>query len=231
MSGPLASQVAGGGRLTGAQVLRLPPAARMAYQNAYVHSLRPVFYAAAGVAACGFLLSLLLPEQPLRDSAATSTGLEDGLAAPRSPDSLAEIERALTKVTTRDERIRFRQRIAERAGVEISPGAIWALVRIEEHGATKARAMAEQDGVEPSRVSAVVEELHARGLIAGEDGGGELTAAGRDHTERILAARRELLVEALADDNADRSPELEALLRRLARELSGEPPAAATAAA
>jgi EmrB/QacA subfamily drug resistance transporter len=231
LTGPLARQVAAGGRLTGAQVVRLPPAGRAAYQHAYVHSLEPVFAMAAGVAAFGFVLSLFLQERPLRDSAATSTGLEDGLAAPRSPDSLAEIERALTKVTTRDERIRFRQRIAERAGVEISPGAIWALVRIEEHGATRARAMAEQDGVEPSRVSAVVEELRARGLIAGEDGGGELTAAGRDHTERIITARRELLVEALADDSADRSPELEALLRRLARELSGEPPAAATPAA
>jgi DNA-binding MarR family transcriptional regulator len=212
-------------------VLRLPPAARIAYQNAYVHSLRPVFYAAAGVTAVGFLLSLLLPERPLRDSAATSTGLDDSLAAPRSPDSLAEIERALTRVTTRDERTRFRERIAERAGVDISPGAIWALVRIEEHGAGRARAMAEQDGVEPARVTAVVDELRERGLIAGEDGGARLTAAGREHTERIISARRELLLEALADDSADRSPELEALLRRLARELSGEPPAAATAAA
>ena len=116
-----------------------------------------------GVAAFGFVLSLLLPERPLRDSAATSTGLEDGLAAPRSPDSLAEIERALTKVTTRDERMRFRERIAERAGVEISPGAIWALVRIDEHGAAQARAMAEQDGVDPARIAAVVDELRAAG--------------------------------------------------------------------
>jgi DNA-binding MarR family transcriptional regulator len=231
VTGPLASQIAAGGRLTGAQVLGMPPAARAAYQNAYVQSLRPVFYAAAGVTAIGFLLSLLLPEQPLRDSAATSTGLEDGLAAPRSPDSLAEIERALTRVTTSDQRTRFRERIADRAGVDMSPGAIWALVRIDEHGTARARAMAEQDGVEPARVTAVVDELRERGLIAGEDGGAHITEAGREQTERVISARRELLVEALADDSADRSPELQALLRRLARELSGEPPEATTAAA
>ncbi len=231
LTGPLAHQVAAGGRLTGEQVLRLPPLARAAYQHAYVQSLEPVFAMAAGVAALGFALSLLLQERPLRDSAATSTGLEDGLAAPRSPDSLAEIERALTKVTTRDERTRFRERIAERAGVDISPGAIWALVRIDEHGAARARAIAEQDGIEPARIAKVVGELRDRGLIIGEDGGGQLTPAGQEQAERVVSARRQLLAEALADGTADRDPEVTALLTRLARELCGEPPPGATATA
>ena len=74
----------GGGRLTGDQVERLPELARVAYQQAYVDALSPVFLAAAGVAALGFLLSWRLPEQPLRETAKTSRGLEDGLAAPRS---------------------------------------------------------------------------------------------------------------------------------------------------
>jgi DNA-binding MarR family transcriptional regulator len=109
--------------------------------------------------------------------------------------------------------------------VDISPGAIWALVRIDEHGPVRARAMAEQEGVDPARITEVVNELRDRQLVAGEDGRGELTAAGRDEAERILAARRELLCEALADEEAQRDPKLDALLHRLARELSGEPPA------
>jgi hypothetical protein len=172
LSGPLGHHVGGGGRLTGAQVLRLPQPLRADYQHAYVHSLRPVFVMAAAVAAVGFALSLLLQERPLRDTAAASTGLEDALAAPRSSDSLAEIERALTNVTTPDE----------------------------------------------------------RGLIAGEYGHGELTPAGREHTQRVVSARRDLLAEALADDSAERRLELAALLQRLARELSGEPPAGTTTA-
>ena len=229
LTGPLAHQVAAGGRLTGAQVLRLPPVTRAAYQDAYVHSLQPVFAMAAGVAALGFVLSLLVPERPLRDSAATSTGLDDGLAAPRSQDSLAEIERALTRVTTRDDRMRFREAIAERAGVEISPGAIWALVRIDEHGPAQARALAEQDGIDAARIATVVGELQDRGLIIGEDGGGQLTAAGREQATRVVTARRQLLTEALADGTADRDPEVTALLTRLARELCGEPPTATAA--
>ncbi len=230
LSGRLAAEASRGTRLTGAQVARLPPAARGVYQHAYVHSLRPVFVLAAGVAALGFALSLLLQERELRGAAAASTGLDDSLAAPRSLDSLAEIERSLTRVTTAEERQRFRQRIAERAGVELSPGATWALVRIDEHGFQRAREMAAQDGVAPERIAAVVHELAERGLVAGEQPLRALTDAGRSYTERLLSARRELLSEALADDSAGRRPEVDALLRQLARELCGEPPTAAALA-
>jgi EmrB/QacA subfamily drug resistance transporter len=226
MSPALAHQIAAGGRLTGAQVHLLPPAVRAAYQHSYVNSLSPVFVMAAGVAALGFVLSLFLPERPLRDAAAASAGLEDSLAAPRAADSLAEIERSLTKVTTLEERRAFRERIAERAGVKISPGAIWALVRIDEHGPARARAMAEEDGIPAVRIAEVLSELRARRLVAGEDGESRLTDSGREQTDRILAARRTLLAEALGDEDAHRSPELNALLHRLARELCGEPPEA-----
>jgi EmrB/QacA subfamily drug resistance transporter len=230
VSGVLGHQIAAGGRLTGAQVSQLPPAARLAYENSYVHSLRPVFVMAAAVTAVGFFLSLLLPQRQLRATAATSTGLDDSVAAPRSPDSLAEAERALTRATTREQRVRFRERVAERAGVDVSPGAVWALVRIDEHGVPRARAIAEQEGIDPSRIAAVIGELHDRGLLTGEAGSSEVTPAGREYTTRVVAARRDLLAEALADDSSDRNPELSALLQRLARELSGEPPAKASPA-
>lgn len=100
LGGHLGRQVAAGGRLTGAQVAHLPSPARASYQQAFVHALSPVFVAAAGVALVGFALSWVLQERPLREAAATSTGLDDSFAAPRSPDSLAEIERSLAQVIT-----------------------------------------------------------------------------------------------------------------------------------
>jgi hypothetical protein len=54
-------------------------------------------------------------------------------------------------VTTPQERSLFRKQIAERAGVEISPGAIWALVRIDEYGFARARALAEEEGIDSER--------------------------------------------------------------------------------
>jgi EmrB/QacA subfamily drug resistance transporter len=226
LTGPLAHQVAAGGRLTGAQVLRLPQPARLVYQHAYVSSLRPVFVMAAAVAAAGFALSMFLPQRKLREAPGTSTGLDDSFAAPRSADSLAEVELALTRVTTPEERERFRRAVAERSGVDISPGAIWALIRIDEHGFAQARAMALEGGVRPTRITEVLDELRRRGLLAGEDGGVQVTPAGSEETRRVVTARRDLLTEALADEDADRRPEVSALLTRLARELSGEPPSA-----
>ncbi len=223
IQGPLAAEVRHGARLTGAQVQRLPPAARSAYEHAYVHSLRPVFVMAAAVAALGFLLSLLLQERPLRGTAAASTGLEDGLAAPRASSSLAEVERALTKVTSPEERTRFRERVAARAGLALSPGATWALISIDEHGFARARALAEDDGVPAERVEAVVRELGERGLLVRERSGARVTDSGSAHTRRLVSARREVLAEALADDSPQRHPEVSALLQRLARELCGEP--------
>jgi EmrB/QacA subfamily drug resistance transporter len=222
--GPLANAAGAGTRLTGAQVKHLPAAVRSLYQHAYVHALGPVFLVAAGVAACGFVLAWFLPERPLRKTAATSTGLDDGLAAPRSPDSLAEIERALARATGADVRRRFAERISERAGIEIGPGATWALVRIEEHGTVAARRLAEEQGVDAPRITAVIAELSERGLIGGEDGVSGLTAQGSELAVRALAARRELLSEALSDETAERDPNVQALLERLARELVGEPP-------
>jgi EmrB/QacA subfamily drug resistance transporter len=226
LRGPLAEQARRGARLTGAQVARLPPTARDVYQHAYVHSLRPVFVMASAVAGLGFLLSLAMQERTLRGAAATATGLEDGLAAPRSPDSLAEIERSLTRVTTPDERKRFREGVAARAGLDLSPGATWALVQIHEHGFAGARALAEQDGVPAARIVAVADELSALGLVEGEGDARQLTDAGREHTARLLTARRELLADALADEQAGRRPEVAELLARLASELCGEPPEA-----
>jgi len=220
----LAREVSLGGRLSSDQLAQLPASTRAAYEHAYVHALSPVFVAAAGVALLGFALSWLLHERPLRETAATSTGLDDSLAVPRSPDSLAEIERALSRATTSEQRQRFRERVAARADIDLSPGATWALVRIDEHGFAGARALAEHDRVPPERVAAVVDELRRRGLIAGEDGGPTLTSAGHSLADRAVAARRELLTEALADDSADRDPAVSDLLRRLARELAGERP-------
>ena len=85
--------------------------------------------------------------------------------------------------------------------------------------------MAEEQGAPPERVAAVVRELRARGLIAGDGGTAVLTPAGRAATDRAVAARCELLHEVLADPDADRRPEVDALLRRLAAELAGERPA------
>jgi EmrB/QacA subfamily drug resistance transporter len=216
--------VSGGGRLTGEQVLKLPGGAQHAYEQAYVDALTPVFAVAAGVALLGFAVSWMLEEHPLRAAAATSRGLGDSLAVPKSADSLAELERSLAMCTSLEERERFHRSVADRAGVDLSPGATWALVRIDQYGFDRARAIAEQRGVPAERIAAVLAELTDRGLIAGTERSLEETAAGRALTDQVVAARRDLLAELVADGGAERPAEVDELLRRLSRELVGEQP-------
>jgi hypothetical protein len=206
-------------RLSGAQVEQLGGPAKLAYEQAFVHALTPVFFVAACVAAVGFALSWLLPEKPLRATAGTSTGLEDGLAAPRAADSLAEIERALSELSTLEERRRFRSAVAERAGLSVSPGGVWALVRVAQDGLQGAIDEAHARGVSDERIAEVEAELRADALI--DDDG--VTARGSAYADQLVAARREVLCEELDDPEAERDPEVERLLSALARELVGEP--------
>jgi EmrB/QacA subfamily drug resistance transporter len=224
LSGPLGAQVAGGARLTGAQVARLPAVARLAYENAYVNALRPVFLVAAGVGAVGFVLSLRLRERPLRATASTSQGLDDALAAPKSPSSLAELDRALSVLVSREARLAFNERVAARASVDLSPGATWALARFGSYGIEGTREMARTQAIDDERIATVEGELRERDLVAEGDDGASLTPAGLAIADQVLSARREELHAMLADHETQQAPEVHQLLERLCVELAGQRP-------
>ena len=116
----------------------------------------PVFLAAAGVAALGFALSWLLQERPLRETAATSTGLDDSLAAPRSPDSLAEIERALARAAADELRQRFASAWPSARGSAQPGGDVGARAHRRARTA-RAREQAVEEGVPSDRIAAVVD--------------------------------------------------------------------------
>jgi EmrB/QacA subfamily drug resistance transporter len=224
LSGPLGAQVKAGARLTGAQVATLPDRARLAYENAYVNALHPVFIAAAGVTAVGFVLSLLLRERPLRTTAATSNGLEDSLAVPKTASSLAEIDRALSIAAGEDRRREFGARVVSRAGVDISPGAAWGLARFSSYGIAGTLRMARSVGIPEERIAPVQRELRERGLVEGDGEDAKLTPGGTAVADQILSARREELRALLDGHDVEREPELQQLLERLCVELSGQRP-------
>jgi len=174
---------------------------------------------AAAVAALAFVLSWFLPEKPLRATAAAS-GVSDGIAAPRAPDSLAEIERALAVLARRDARRRMYERLAERAGLDLPPASVWALVRISE-GEDPIR-LARENDVPIDRVEAGLERLLAGGLIVSSNGTRALTPNGEVALEKLVAARRERLCEHLEGWSPEEHDELARVLTRLARDLVGE---------
>jgi DNA-binding MarR family transcriptional regulator/MFS family permease len=215
-----------GGRLDPAQVRALPVAAQAAYLQKFTDSLSTVFLVAAAIGVLAFVLSWLLPERPLRATAAAS-GLSDGLAAPRAPDSLAEIERALGALARRDARRRMYSDLAARAGVDLPPAGVWGLVRISEgHDPV---VLAQRHDVPMDRVVGGLELLESEGLVGRRpngDGDGEgdlaLTADGTATLDRLVAARRERLCEQLEGWSPDEHEELARVLTRLARDLVGD---------
>jgi EmrB/QacA subfamily drug resistance transporter len=222
LSGTAAARAAGGHSISPARIAGLPPPVRHVFLDGFVHALSTVFLVAAGVAVLGFLLSWLLPEHPLRDTVAAN-GPGESFGAPRAPDSLAEMERALSVLADRDARHAAYRDVAERAGVGLSPLAIWTLGRLEEDPAATPATLAERYGVSPERAQSAVAELGDRACTQN----GSLTTAGHDALARVRAARRERLAERLEGWSPERHRDLEDLIQRLARDLPPEPAAAA----
>jgi DNA-binding MarR family transcriptional regulator len=210
------------GRLSPDQLRALPSGARHAYEIAFVNALSTVFVVAACVAAVAFLLSLLLPEVPLRGTAAAS-GPRDHFAVPRDDNSQAEIEHALSVLARRDTRRRFVERVIADAGVDIEPLEAWTLARIDEGLGDDPAALGRRIDVDPSRVEGAEATLRRRGLVAD---GLVLTESGHEVLDRLHAARRERLAQLLDGWSHERHEELVGVLQRMASDLSAERPVA-----
>ena len=117
----------------------------------------------------------------------------------------------------------FHETVGRRVGADLSPGAIWALVRLDSLGMEGARAEAERRGVPQERIDAVAVELRVRGMIEDREDGAVETPAGRALIDRLLAAVRDELAKRITEGTASR-PEVDQLLRRLSRDLAGERP-------
>ena len=95
------------------------------------HTIQTVFLIGVPIAAAAFLLSWLLPEVPLRKSIRT-TDPGEGVAVPEGRTSLQEIELALERVATRENRAELYRTLAERAGLDLPPRACWLLYRLAD---------------------------------------------------------------------------------------------------
>ena len=169
------------------------------------------------------MLAWLLPEKPLRRTI-EATGVGEAFAAPKHDDPLAEIERALSTLARRDSRERILDRLARRAGVELTARQCWVLARVGEGAPTDAFAIAAAHAVDPARVAARIGELREHGYVDGPGEAVVLTEAGRDVLERLVAARRERLSELLDGWSPEGEADLAQLLSRMARDVVADHP-------
>ena len=73
-------------------------------------------------------MSWLIPEKPLRKTVETTVG--DVIGGPVDTDSMREVARQLSIAVGRERTLEFLADTVHRAGVDLSPGASWALLRL-----------------------------------------------------------------------------------------------------
>lgn len=221
--GASAGEGAGAG-LSPQMLAQMPAATRALYVDAFTGSLSTVFLAAAAIAAIGFLLALLIPEKPLRESVAATAGdvgteAGEAFAMPQDADSVRQMERALALVASRDASREYVQRVTERAGVDLAPAAAWLLVRIDEDPRLDPHALGRTAQVDAPVIDRALGELRDRGLVADGSGGLRPTDAGCAVLDRLVDARRAHLAEVLAEWNPERRGELAERIRQMSRDL------------
>jgi len=214
-STPEAHKLSVGG-MEPSQVKSLPTPLHDAYIGAFVDSFSTVFLIAAAVVAVAFVLSWFLEERPLRRTIEESGSLDTAFAPPQDTDSLDEITRQLSRLVGRERTRTFIERVIEEADVMATPAEAWLLGRARD-GRIPGDALVVRDGDAREALAEGAARLQERGLVDG-DGELQLTASGADLRNRLMEARCRRLSSLVADWEPE-SPEVDAMITRLAEEL------------
>ena len=184
-------------------------------------ALQTVFTFAIPVGVLAFVLALLIRERPVRTAAAAP----DPGGFPQTRTSAEELLRGLTSTLRRDSVVSMYARLAERAGLSLSPGGTWMLARAGREVDAAGGPVELPRGLKPAHLSYLQELLDAGyGTITAEGALGDLTPAGREAYGRLVAAREAGLQEALADWSPAEHADLVKLINQLAGRLLGDEP-------
>jgi EmrB/QacA subfamily drug resistance transporter len=148
----------------------IQPATRALYVQGFTESLSTMFIVAAAISLVGFMLTWLLPEQPLRETVAAASANVGGdvgetFPMPTSDDSLPKLLRGVSILADRDVRRQYIERIVARAGLDLSAAAAWMLVRVSRDPCADPALLAQKYDVSEERLRAGVAELRKRGLV------------------------------------------------------------------
>jgi EmrB/QacA subfamily drug resistance transporter len=205
-------------------VRSLPAAIHAPYVASFAASLRPVFVAATGVAVVAFILTWLLREVPLRQTA-RAEGVGESFASPRDDSSERELERIAGSLMRGETRTRIYQRMIDQSDLAVTPGEAWLLARLRDRAPTTLSALAAALDVPQGRLEPLAAALDRRGLIRTDSGALGLTAEGRAAVGELVEAGRAELTELLRNWQRPDDQELAPVIRRLAASLVAGIPA------
>jgi DNA-binding MarR family transcriptional regulator len=224
----LASRLPGGGKgvptaANPAVISQLPAEIHRPYVEGFSAALAPVFLAAAGISIAAFLLTWLLQEVPLRQTAAAE-GVGESFASPREDSSERELERIIGTLLRKEGRLQVYEELIADSGIDIAPSESWVLARLGEREPMTAGQLAASLHASLDRLGPPLALLLRRGYVEQGDDVLSLTADGRDALDRLVACRQEHLRRLLDGWDTENDEHLCAALDRLARALTGEMP-------
>jgi EmrB/QacA subfamily drug resistance transporter len=189
--------------------------------GAYATAIHIVFLSAVPVGLVAFGLALLLPEVRLRTATRTSdTGEAFGI--PTSRTSLQELQLALSRHLSRENRLRGYEMVSRRANVDLAPGEAWMLNRVAREGSREIDVMAQRSKTPPARVREVAAALAQRGYVTIDGDTVSVTEAGREIAAMIVAAQEEILNEFLEGWSPQEHPDVKILVHEISARLSEE---------
>jgi DNA-binding MarR family transcriptional regulator len=185
-------------------------------------SVQTVFLVAVPIAACAFVLSWFLPERALRKSVAT-VDMGEGFGMQGSRSSIQEIQLALERVSSRENRSELYQTLAHRAGIDLPSRSCWLLYRLADRPACTVREVAKRLKVDADIIRPAVAGLVEAGMVSEIHRGPErdlaLTPTGLAAIDRLTEARRNGLTELLEGWNPQEHPEVIDMVKHLASSL------------
>ncbi|MFL6109818.1 MAG: MFS transporter [Catenulispora sp.] len=189
------------------------------FLHVYSHALHYVFVYAIPLCALAFLLALFLREVPLRTTT-RGTGAAEAATGPTQRSSIDELERALTRLSSRQNvKDRYSQTIAK-SGIDITVPEAYGLFRLVQYGPTRVEDIPGRLGLSMAEIRPHLDTLVATGRAAIEgpppDQTVMLTEAGEAAVEALCAARRAILTEQLEGWSPEQHAELLNMLRQLA---------------
>lgn len=144
-------------------------------------------------------------------------------AADPSSRDVAEIERALTRISYLTGRVRQHERLMALAGLPLDRAAVALLRQVADSGSLRPSELANLLSVEASHVTRQVQQLEKAGHLTRVPDPNdrraqriELTPAGRDAVDRVREASCRGMTVALADWSPEELRQLATLCHRLA---------------
>ena len=207
----------GVGSLTPELLRSLPAPIQHGLTLSISEAIQTVFLYAVPFGLLAFGLSWLLPEVELRATVRVGRDPVETVPTPEARSSLEEVELALERVISTENRALVYESLAARAEIELGPQACWLLFRLTEFGSLTEDELDQRYKVRPETLATGLGELEAASLIVRRPTSPlEVTDAGRVVMDQLTEARRAGLEDLLEGWNPAEHPELEALVRRLA---------------